>query len=177
MKNIKRKTKEKYAYKKSNNKITLTLTLIIALVLSLTFSYINNLKASTQSQFGKPIILEKEGFHEKLVEIGENMDENIGKKIILEGICYKEEWMKEDEVVIGRILENSTTEDYRIVGLICYGKKVTEVKINDWVRIQGKISTKEFLNKATGIKRNYPAIEIQKIEKIAPLKDPFVTIP
>lgn len=108
---------------------------------------------------GDLIIFNATNYIHYLEEISGHIDEHKGKRVIIEGFILKDDKYDNNEFLITRVLMNCCAADSQAIGVLGRFNKLSSFKKDDWVRVEGIISTK--LNK--GIVS--PIILVDKIEK------------
>ncbi|MFC7439958.1 TIGR03943 family putative permease subunit [Laceyella putida] len=91
-----------------------------------------------------------------------------GKKIKVKGFIYRDETMKKDQLVVGRFSVTCCTADAIVVGFLTEGKETASLKVNDWVEVTGTLDVGRY----DGV--DMPVIKLESVEKVTPLKDPYV---
>lgn len=109
-----------------------------------------------------------------LKDINDNLQSYKGKKIILEGLVYKEEEFEKDEFVISRMMLSCCVADAENVGFLCNWKNVDNLKAKEWVKIEGIIDSKIYEYKGIDKKKNIPYIRIDKIEKLSKPENSYI---
>ncbi|MBH0162152.1 MULTISPECIES: TIGR03943 family putative permease subunit [Fictibacillus] len=96
------------------------------------------------------------------------LDKFKGKEIETTGFVYREDGMSENQAVIARFSMNCCSADAVVYGTIIEGDGVSKLKEDEWYTVTGTIDETE-LNKV-----RLPLVEVESLEKIKPLKDPYV---
>lgn len=109
---------------------------------------------------GDLIIFNSTNYIHYLEEISEHIDEHKGKRVVIDGFILKDGKNEKSEFLLTRVLMNCCAADSQAIGLLSRYDKPNNFKKDDWVRIEGTISTK--LNK--GIVS--PILLVDKIEKV-----------
>lgn len=99
----------------------------------------------------------------KLEEIRLNPKNYIGKKLKIYGFVCKENYLNENQFIIGRIVMTCCAADSRIVGIIGEYDKAGELNENDKVIITGRISSSN-IKDDNNVKHRVPVIDVEKIE-------------
>jgi len=91
-----------------------------------------------------------------------------GKNIDFVGFVYKNKEFRKNQFVVARFAITCCTADAQVLGLMCVYDNANAFAKDDWVRVKGVIKTEHDL---TG---TYPTVQVSSIEKIPPLKMPYV---
>lgn len=94
-----------------------------------------------------------------LEEISENIEKHKGKRVVISGFILKDNSYAKNEFLLTRVLMNCCAADSQAIGILCRSNKISEFKKDDWVRIEGTISSK--VEKG----RENPIILIDKMQK------------
>lgn len=104
---------------------------------------------------GDIIVFNVKNYIHYLEEIGRNINEHKGKKVIISGFVHKEDSFKKNEFILSRILMNCCAADSQVLGIICNWDKIEMIEKDSWVNIEGILTSKN----------NHPVILVQKLEK------------
>jgi putative membrane protein len=96
------------------------------------------------------------------------LDKFIGKEIETTGFVYREDGMEENQAVIARFSMNCCSADAIVYGTIVEGDGVSKLETDTWYTVNGIIDETEYNN------IRLPLVKVQSLEKIEPLKDPYV---
>lgn len=103
-----------------------------------------------------------------ILAVQENVDHYVGKKISFNGFIYRDKQFSENQVYVSRFAISCCVADAQVFGLMVEGKEVSLFTNDQWVNVTGTIQKKK-------IGKFYkPVIQLNKIESIKPLKDPYV---
>jgi putative membrane protein len=92
----------------------------------------------------------------------------VGKNIDFVGFVYRNKEFRKNQFVVARFAITCCTADAQVLGLMCVYDNANVFAKDDWVRVKGVIKTEHDL---TG---TYPTVQVSSIEKIPPLKMPYV---
>jgi len=92
----------------------------------------------------------------------------VNKNIEFVGFVYKNKEFYKNHFLVARFAITCCTADAQVLGLMCVSDKADDFIKDDWVRVKGIIKTE---NDQLG---TYPLVEVSSIEKIPPLKMPYV---
>ena len=110
-------------------------------------------------------VLTDENYIEVLKKVHNNIDENVGKTIKINGYVYRMADFKENYFICGRdIIQNN---ENNIAGFLCYNDKASELLDNEWIEITGVISKGEYNGEM-------PVIKVGNIKKITAPANTFV---
>lgn len=109
--------------------------------------------------------LNKENFIYSLETINDNIDENVGKQIQLEGFVYTLDDLDKNFFVCGRYTEHENTT--KVAGIICKKDDNISLVENEWIKVTGTITKGEYNGEI-------PVIKVEKIEKIVAPANTFV---
>ena len=99
-----------------------------------------------------------------LEEIQIDPERFIGKEIELCGFICKENYLKNTQFVIGRIIMTCCAADSKIVGILAEDKDIIKVKENEWVTVRGVINYTT-INDDDGVSHKVPVINIANLVK------------
>ena len=99
-----------------------------------------------------------------LEEIQIDPEKFIGKEIELCGFICKENYLKNTQFVIGRIIMTCCAADSKIVGILAEDKDIIKVKENEWVTVRGVINYTT-INDDDGMSHKVPVINIANLVK------------
>lgn len=99
-----------------------------------------------------------------LEEIQIDPERFIGKEIELCGFICKENYLKNTQFVIGRIIMTCCAADSKIVGILAEDKDIIKVKENEWVTVRGVINYTT-INDDDGVSHKVPVINIDNLVK------------
>ncbi|MGL5615934.1 MAG: TIGR03943 family putative permease subunit [Sarcina sp.] len=105
------------------------------------------------------VIVGKSDFHKVVEAINEHSNEFENKKIIIEGLAYKE-LIELGDFVITQIDMNCCMGDSTFLGLTCFGGISDDIETGDYIKINGIIKIFEESNK------RIPVIEVDSVDKI-----------
>jgi putative membrane protein len=109
----------------------------------------------------------------KVVEdMGKNINNYKGKKIIISGFVFKKSNFNEDEFVVARALISCCAADSEFIGLMCKWEGSNKLKDDNWVKIEGIIDVTTY--KDEDAESIIPAILVDKIEKIDKPKNEYI---
>lgn len=108
------------------------------------------------------LVIDSENYVDKFYDMGEDMDDYIGRKIQISGFVYEDDKMKDNEFVIGRYCMSCCTADLSLTGfLIDYGQ-AGGLKRNGWYSITGIMGKGSYDGQVVP---EIKALEVQKIQK------------
>lgn len=124
---------------------------IIFIGISLIFNYI---------QSKNTLIITKDNYIEILKDCHDNIDNYIGKKIIVSGYVYIQEDFSENRLVIAQniSLDPTTPGESYIVGFLCENLSHYSFSSNETIRIKGIIT------KGTYNNLDYPIIQFKNFD-------------
>ncbi|RXT13754.1 TIGR03943 family protein [Ammoniphilus sp. CFH 90114] len=91
-----------------------------------------------------------------------------GKSIEMTGFVYKEEQMKEDELVVARFLITHCVADASVVGLLAQMEDAPILTQDSWIKVRGVIDT------ATYGEFEMPVIKVNKWQTVERPSDPYI---
>lgn len=103
------------------------------------------------------ILLDESHFFMILQDMYDNPTMYSGKKIVLTGMAYHKKKSPADEFAVMRLMMTCCTADLQPVGLVCVHTSSSALKDKSWVKIEGKLSSKNF---AQGL---LPFVEVETI--------------
>lgn len=99
----------------------------------------------------------------KLEDIRKNPKSYIGKKLIIHGFVCKENYLNENQFIIGRIVMTCCAADSRIVGIIGEYGEASALNENDKIIVTGSISSSN-IKDDNNVTHRVPVIKVEKIE-------------
>lgn len=99
----------------------------------------------------------------KLEDIRVNPKNYIGKKLIIHGFVCKENYLNQNQFIIGRIVITCCAADSKIVGIIGEYDKAGDLNENDKVIVTGRISSSN-IKDDNNVNHRVPVIQVEKIE-------------
>lgn len=116
-----------------------------------------------KKEYGQFIKIDDDNL-EVLEEIQIDPEKFIGKEIELCGFICKENYLKNTQFVIGRIIMTCCAADSKIVGILAEDKDIIKVKENEWVTVRGVINYTT-INDDDGVSHKVPVINIANLVK------------
>ena len=116
-----------------------------------------------KKEYGQFIKIDDDNL-EVLEEIQIDPEKFIGKEIELCGFICKENYLKNTQFVIGRIIMTCCAADSKIVGILAEDKDIIKVKENEWVTVRGVINYTT-INEDDGVSHKVPVINIDNLVK------------
>ena len=116
-----------------------------------------------KKEYGQFIKIDDDNL-ELLEEIQIDPEKFIGKEIELCGFICKENYLKNTQFVIGRIIMTCCAADSKIVGILAEDKDIIKVKENEWVTVRGVINYTT-INDDDGVSHKVPVINIDNLVK------------
>lgn len=116
-----------------------------------------------KKEYGQFIKIDDDNL-EVLEEIQIDPEKFIGKEIELCGFICKENYLKNTQFVIGRIIMTCCAADSKIVGILAEDKDIIKVKENEWVTVRGVINYTT-INDDDGMSHKVPVINIANLVK------------
>ncbi|MCT4592976.1 MAG: hypothetical protein N4A57_01680 [Anaeromicrobium sp.] len=117
--------------------------------------------------------LDGEEFKRTLEAVYMNLDEMIGKEVILSGVVHRESDFPKERFVISRLLlsRHGDHNHQEMAGLLCEWSEGSKFQDNEWVEVRGVIGTVMYYNKYTEKEEMIPMIKAIKVESIDPPKE------
>lgn len=127
--------------------------------------YLNDLPGLDEQN--RTITVANEDFGMWLSEIYVNMSKYEGYKIIMTGFVFKnEDFFKENEFIPARLSMSCCVADLAPTGLLCQYDKVSELKADSWVTVEGTLHIAKY---------NYDNVEYEdpqiSVTKVTPAKE------
>ena len=135
--------------KKNNLKIIFIIFLLLIIGFCIVFNYID---------FINTIVVTKDNYIQILNDCHDNIDDFVGKKIVVSGYVYLQDNFSFNHFVIAKNLIVVPGTEPCIVGFLCENKTNFSFYSNDTIRIKGKIVKGSF----NGF--DYPIIQFNKFE-------------
>lgn len=123
----------------------------------------NNKHKSEKKEYGQFIKVNDDNVN-VLEDIQDNPEQFIGKEIEIYGFACKEGYLKNNQIVIGRIIMTCCAADSKIVGILVEDKDVVNINENEWITVRGIISYTTIIDDQ-GITHKVPAIMIDSLDK------------
>lgn len=101
-------------------------------------------------------------------EIQMDIDKFKGREIELKGFIYKEEGLKQDQLVLARFLITHCVADASIIGFISEIPEASSLEENTWIEAKGVLDTTNFNG------THLPIIKITNWKKINEPKEPYL---
>jgi uncharacterized repeat protein (TIGR03943 family) len=101
-------------------------------------------------------------------DVQDSVDHYVGKKISFNGFVYRDKQTTKNQVYVSRFAITCCVADAQVFGLMVEGDQVSAFKNDQWVKVTGTI------HKVKLGKFYKPIIQLEKLEEIKPLKDPYV---
>ena len=129
--------------------------LLVATIIE--FSNMNTDTVSSKNTNAYDYVLTDDNYVDILKKVHNNIDENVGKTIIISGYICRMPDFKENYFICGRdIIKNN---ENNVAGFLCYSDKASSLVDNEWIEITGVISKCDY--------NGYmPIIKIGNIKKI-----------
>jgi putative membrane protein len=108
----------------------------------------------------KRVVVEDKNYMFFLNEAYNDCDEYLGKEIEITGFLYRDNSLKKNELVLGRVMMVCCSADTQIVGLLCNYQENFKFNNNTWVRVVGVLQEND---SSEGVILNILALE--KVEK------------
>lgn len=99
----------------------------------------------------------------KLEDIRVNPKNYIGRKLIIHGFVCKENYLNQNQFIIGRVVITCCAADSKIVGMIGEYDKAGDLNENDKVIVTGRISSSN-IKDDNNVNHRVPVIQVEKIE-------------
>lgn len=115
---------------------------------------------------GGIIKFEEHNYLKKLDKIWGNVEGYKDREITIDGFVYRDERVKEDEFIVGRMLMSCCAADSQIVGFMVKWPEANTLNKDEWVNVYGtidSIATKD----AEGNETILPIIKVKKVRKIS----------
>lgn len=93
-----------------------------------------------------------------------NPEKYIGRELEISGFVCKENYLKENQFIIGRIIMNCCAADSKVVGIIGEYDKAYELKENEKIIVKGIIGSSS-IKDDSNISHKVPILIIEKLEK------------
>jgi putative membrane protein len=120
------------------------------------------------------IVFNEEDYYYTLFDVAENIEVYAGKKVILTGFVYKEAGFKEDEFVVARMMLNCCAADTQVAGILCRWDKTHELKKEQWVRIEGILASRPFMEPDNNKEDVMPEIIVEKVSFTDKPENPYI---
>lgn len=115
-----------------------------------------------------------ENFSYMLEDIGTNLDDYKGKKIIIFGFVFKEDNFKENEFVVSRMLMSCCAADTQVVGLLSKCDEAKSLNNDQWVNVIGTIQETNYKDEVTNEDGVIPYIRVEKIEILEKADEQYI---
>lgn len=109
-----------------------------------------------------------------LEELGEDLDEQIGKKVVITGYVSKSDKLQSDEFILTRLLINCCAADSQALGITCRSSLSEVIDKDSWVTLEGTVSFKENRDKDNRIIGKLPLIVVESIKQIEKPSNPYI---
>lgn len=117
----------------------------------------------------KNIEVNRVNYIETLMDMCDDLDSFVGSEISIDGFIFRDENMKSNEFVIGRLAISCCTADAQLLGYLCkYEGDCSKIIDNNWYNVKAKIET------IVQDGMTYPYFNIEKIIKIDKPTDEYV---
>lgn len=113
----------------------------------------NELNVKKLNEVDGVIVIERSNFVSSLDEILNRPDKYDGREISISGFVYRDEDIRNDEIILGRYMMICCAADMQIAGIICKGN-CEKLQDDTWIKVKGKIS----------VDRDEPIINIENVE-------------
>ncbi|SHE92593.1 TIGR03943 family putative permease subunit [Clostridium fallax] len=113
-------------------------------------------------------------YFENLNKLGDNLDDYIGKKVIITGFVYRESNYKENQFALSRLLMTCCAADTQLVGIFCKYDNSKDLKENNWVRVTGEIESTKYKNENDKKEKVLPMIKVDSLESIEKPKNIYI---
>ena len=112
----------------------------------------------------KEIVLNSDNFYQTIVKVGSNADQYKDYTVYMTGYVNREDnTLKSNEFTISRMAMACCIADVAPIGMTAYKTDGDSLQNEQWVSIEGKISTRDFHG------RKQPYVEITKIKSAEPI--------
>lgn len=141
----------------------LFIAMLISIIIILSSLFLMNLFKNSC------ITMTNENYTTILKDVHNNINDYIGKKIIVSGYVFRAADFSDKQFVTARDMI-VTESDYRIVGFLCEYDGINEFENNSWIEVRGIIKLKDYHGPM-------PVIEVSEIKKITTPNETFVFPP
>lgn len=119
-----------------------------------------------------PLNVTEDNFVNTLSDVFQHVNDYSGRSITISGFVHKQEGLNDNEFIISRLYMSCCAADAQIIGPIGRLRDSAEIKEGQWIKVQGKISSK---SQATdGQLTTTPVVVIDSIENIPKPSSPYV---
>lgn len=127
---------------------------------------------SEERQRKSPLNVTDDNFVNILSDVFQHINDYSGRAITISGFVHKQEGLNDNEFIISRLYMSCCAADAQIIGPIGRLRASTDIKEGQWVKVQGKITSK---SQATeGEITTNPVVIIDSIENIPDPGSPYV---
>ena len=120
------------------------------------------------------IVMTNENFIKNYEDIYGNSCNYVGKIINMKGFIYKQNDLKEDELILSRMLVSCCMADVQLVGLLCEHKGAEVFTEGTFVSVEGILGEREYKDPKSGETVVIPIIKVTEIEKIDKLSNEYI---
>lgn len=103
-----------------------------------------------------------------------NIEQVIGQKFSYIGMVYRDETLKEDELIIGRLMMYCCSADAQITGVLSQYDDAASYTNEEWVEVTGRLSMIDYYVSSYDKIMKVPYLKLEKIEIIDPPEDIYV---
>lgn len=114
-------------------------------------------------------------FMQTVIDLDIRTDDILGQSIALEGFVFKDDYFEDNQFVIGRLWITCCAADASIAGLMCVSDIASEIEVDSWVRVEGRVNMGEVYYPYTDSMMQIYMIENPEIYVIEPYDSQFVT--
>ena len=112
----------------------------------------------------KEIVLNSDNFYQTIVKVGSNVDQYKDYPVYMTGYVNRDDnTLKSNEFTISRMAMSCCIADVAPIGMTAYKPDGDSLANEQWVSIEGKVSTRDFHGRAQ------PYVEVTKIKTAEPI--------
>ena len=112
----------------------------------------------------KEIVLNSDNFYQTIVKVGSNVDQYKDYTVYMTGYVNRDDnTLKSNEFTISRMAMSCCIADVAPIGMTAYKPDGDSLANEQWVSIEGKVSTRDFHGRAQ------PYVEVTKIKTAEPI--------
>ena len=115
---------------------------------------------------GDVILFQDHNYYENIFKLEGNVQQYIGKKVIIKGFVYKEEGFEENEFVVARMMMSCCAADAQVIGLMCRWDNAPQLNREQWISVEGTLESTTYGSGGANKGDIIPLIVVQKIESI-----------
>lgn len=133
------------------------------------------IKTNTTLNQDNEIVINDKNFFTYLNGINDDPNKFKNYKITLTGFVYKDNTMKNGQLVSARMLMTCCAADTQVVGFLCDYNGQTIAK-DTWVQITGVLDTTNYTDSSSNQDSLIPLIKVQSIKKVNPPTSKYIYI-